>query len=251
MSALFSELTPTISIVIPAKNEAENIRPLITEIQSAMAGRDDYELIYVDDGSTDSTWSELQELSEGNPHLMLLRHQQSVGQSLAILSGAWLARGKWLVVLDADGQNDPADIPGMLEAVQGANQRDPAVWGVIGHRVNRRDDWVKRLSSKVANGFRDFMLRDGIPDTGCGLKAVLRERYLRLPSFNHMHRYIPTLIQAQGGSMLVHPVNHRPRQAGVSNYGVWNRLWVGLVDVLGVWWLKRRAKVVHIQETRP
>ena len=251
MSALFSELTPTISIVIPAKNEAENIRPLITEIQSAMAGRDDYELIYVDDGSTDSTWSELQELSEGNPHLMLLRHQQSVGQSLAILSGAWQARGKWLVVLDADGQNDPADIPGMLEAVQGANQRDPAVWGVIGHRVNRRDDWVKRLSSKVANGFRDFMLRDGIPDTGCGLKAVLRERYLRLPSFNHMHRYIPTLIQAQGGSMLVHPVNHRPRQAGVSNYGVWNRLWVGLVDVLGVWWLKRRAKVVHIQETRP
>ena len=251
MSALFSELTPTISIVIPAKNEAENIRPLITEIQTAMAARDDYELIYVDDGSTDDTWNELLTLSESNPHLLLVRHQQSVGQSIAILSGAWQARGKWLVVLDADGQNDPADIPGMLEAVQGANQRDPAVWGVIGHRVNRRDDWVKRLSSKVANGFRDFMLRDGIPDTGCGLKAVLRERYLRLPSFNHMHRYIPTLIQAQGGSMLVHPVNHRPRQAGVSNYGVWNRLWVGLVDVLGVWWLKRRAKVVHIQETRP
>ena len=251
MSALFSELTPTISIVIPAKNEAENIRPLITEIQTAMADRDDYELIYVDDGSTDDTWNELQTLYESNPHLLLVRHQQSVGQSIAILSGAWQARGKWLVVLDADGQNDPADIPGMLNAVQDANHRDPAVWGVIGHRVNRRDDWVKRLSSKVANGFRDFMLRDGIPDTGCGLKAVLRERYLRLPSFNHMHRYIPTLIQAQGGSMLVHPVNHRPRQAGVSNYGVWNRLWVGLVDVLGVWWLKRRAKVVHIQERRP
>ncbi len=251
MSALFSELTPTISIVIPAKNEAENIRPLITEIQTAMADRDDYELIYVDDGSTDDTWNELQTLYESNPHLLLVRHQQSVGQSIAILSGAWQARGKWLVVLDADGQNDPADIPGMLNAVQDANHRDPAVWGVIGHRVNRRDDWVKRLSSKVANGFRDFMLRDGIPDTGCGLKAVLRERYLRLPSFNHMHRYIPTLIQAQGGSMLVHPVNHRPRQAGVSNYGVWNRLWVGLVDVLGLWWLKRRAKVVHIQERRP
>ena len=251
MSALFSELTPTISIVIPAKNEAENIRPLITEIQTAMAARDDYELIYIDDGSTDGTWNELLTLSESNPHLLLVRHQQSVGQSIAILSGAWQARGKWLVVLDADGQNDPADIPGMLDAVQDANQQDPAVWGVIGHRVNRRDDWVKRLSSKVANGFRDFMLRDGIPDTGCGLKAVLRERYLRLPSFNHMHRYIPTLIQAQGGSMLVHPVNHRPRQAGVSNYGVWNRLWVGLVDVLGVWWLKRRAKVVHIQERRP
>ncbi len=251
MSALYSEPTPAISIVIPAKNEAENIRPLITEIQTSMAARDDYELIYVDDGSTDNTWNELQTLADENPHLLLVRHQQSVGQSIAILSGAWQARGKWLVVLDADGQNDPADIPGMLAAVQSANQRDPAVWGVIGHRVNRRDDWVKRISSKVANGFRDFMLKDGIPDTGCGLKAVLRERYLRLPSFNHMHRYIPTLIQAQGGSMLVHPVNHRPRQAGVSNYGVWNRLWVGLVDVLGVWWLKRRAKVVHIQERRP
>jgi len=129
-----------------------------------------------------------------------------------------------------------------------AHGKDACVWGMIGHRVNRRDDWIKRVSSKVANGFRDCMLRDGIPDTGCGLKAVLRARYLRLPSFDHMHRYIPTLIQAQGGLMLVHPVNHRPRLAGTSNYGVWNRLWVGLADVLGVWWLKRRSKAVLIQE---
>ena len=243
---------PVVSIVIPAKNEADNIRPLVAEIRTAMADKFPFELIYVDDGSNDATYATLQALrAEGVNELKVLRHQQSVGQSLAIISGAWQASGEWLVVLDADGQNDPADIPGMLEAVQAAHTKNPRVWGVIGHRVNRRDDWVKRLSSKVANGFRDMMLNDGIPDTGCGLKAVLRERYLRLPSFNHMHRYIPTLIQAQGGSMLVHPVNHRPRQAGVSNYGVWNRLWVGLVDVLGVWWLKRRAKVVHIQETRP
>ncbi len=244
--------TLPVSIVIPAKNEADNIRPLVEEIRSAMTGRFDYELIYVDDGSTDATFATLEALRhEGFTALKVIRHARSVGQSIAIISGAWQASGEWLVVLDADGQNDPADIPGMVEAVIAAHQKDPQVWGIIGHRVNRRDDWVKRLSSKVANGFRDLLLNDGIPDTGCGLKAVLRERYLRLPAFNHMHRYIPTLLQSQGGIMLVHAVNHRPRMAGKSNYGVWNRLWVGLVDVLGVWWLKRRAKVVVIQETRP
>jgi len=240
---------PAVSIVIPAKNESGNIRFLVSEIRQAMEGRFDYELIYVDDGSTDDTSAVIEALrDEGIQRLNLIRHRASVGQSLAIVTGAWKAAGEWLVVLDADGQNDPADIPGMLDAVHAAHARDARVWGVIGHRVNRRDDWVKRISSKVANGFRDLMLKDGIPDTGCGLKAVLRERYLRLPAFNHMHRYIPTLIQAQGGIMLVHPVNHRPRQAGSSNYGVWNRLWVGLADVLGVWWLKRRAKIVVIQE---
>jgi len=239
----------TVSIVIPAKNESGNIRPLIGEIRAAMDGRFEYELIYVDDGSTDDTFTVLKALQEeGYNGLKLIRHQRSVGQSLAILSGAWKAVGEWLVVLDADGQNDPADIPGLLEAVLAAHGKDASVWGVIGHRVNRRDDWIKRVSSKVANGFRDCMLKDGIPDTGCGLKAVLRARYLRLPAFDHMHRYIPTLVQAQGGLMLVHPVNHRPRLAGTSNYGVWNRLWVGLADVLGVWWLKRRSKAVLTQE---
>jgi dolichol-phosphate mannosyltransferase len=243
---------PAISIVIPAKNESGNIRPLIAELRAAMEGHFPFELIYVDDGSTDDTYSVLRSLqAEGFQELSLIRHRQSVGQSLAIVSGAWRATGEWLVVLDADGQNDPADIPAMVDMVRAAHAQEPRVWGVIGHRVNRRDDWVKRLSSRIANGFRDFMLKDGIPDTGCGLKAVLRERYLRLPAFNHMHRYIPTLLQAQGGIMLVHPVNHRPRLAGRSNYGVWNRLWVGLVDVLGVWWLKRRAKVVLIQESLP
>lgn len=243
------QVTPQISIVIPAKNEVDNLRPLIGEIRAAMDGQFDYELIYVDDGSTDATFATLQAIrDEGYDKLTVVRHAVSTGQSLAIISGAWIARGEWLVVLDADGQNDPADIPGMLRAVQAAHAKDAKVWGVIGHRVNRRDDWVKRMSSKIANSFRDAMLHDGVPDVGCGLKAVLRERYLRLPSFNHMHRYIPTLIQAQGGSMLVHPVNHRPRLAGKSNYGVWNRLWVGLVDVMGVWWLKRRAKVVQVQE---
>lgn len=249
MSAEPTSQTPAVSIVIPAKNEAENVRPLIAEIRTAMDGHYEYELIYVDDGSTDETYAILEALrAEPFSRLKLIRHQQSVGQSLAIISGAWQARGEWLVVLDADGQNDPADIPGMLAAIQAARATDHQVWGIIGHRVNRRDDWVKKLSSKLANGFRDMMLRDGIPDTGCGLKAVLRERYLRLPAFNHMHRYIPALIQAQGGRMLIHPVNHRPRMAGRSNYGVWNRLWVGLVDVLGVWWLQRRAKIIQIRD---
>ena len=238
-----------VSVVIPAKNESGNIRSLIGEIRAALDGRFDYELLYVDDGSTDDTFSLLEAVrAEGFDRLTVIRHKQSVGQSLAILSGAWRATGEWLVVLDADGQNDPADIPGLLEAVIADHARNDRVWGVIGHRVNRRDDWIKRISSKLANGFRDFMLKDGIPDVGCGLKAVLRERYLRLPVFDHMHRYIPVLIQSQGGIMQVHPVNHRPRQAGRSNYGVWNRLWVGLVDVMGVWWLKRRAKAVLIQE---
>jgi len=245
-------IPPIVSIIIPAKNEVDNIRPLVTEIRSAMDGHFEYELVYVDDGSTDATWDTLLALrAEGYTRLRLLRHEKSSGQSLAILTGARAARGTWVVVLDADGQNDPADIPGMLRALMTAHETDPLTVGIIGHRVNRRDDWVKRMSSKIANGFRNALLQDGVPDVGCGLKALRLDWYLRLPGFNHMHRYIPALVQAQGGRMIVHPVNHRPRVAGVSNYGVWNRLWVGLVDVLGVWWLKRRSKTVVIRVTLP
>ncbi len=240
---------PTVTIVIPAKNEADNIRPLIHEIKAAMEGQFDYELIYVDDGSTDQTFEILKAVrDEGFKKLTVIRHQQSVGQSFSVLNGARHGLGEWLVVLDADGQNDPADIPGMLKAIQTAYAQDQMNVGIIGHRVNRRDDWVKRLSSKLANGFRNWMLKDGIPDVGCGLKAVRRDWYIRLPAFNHMHRYVPTLVQSLGGHMLVHPVNHRPRMAGTSNYGVWNRLWVGLVDVFGVRWLQMRAKKIVIQE---
>lgn len=243
---------PFLSVVIPAKNEAENVRPLVSEIRAALDGVFDYELLYVDDGSTDATWETLKSfVPGGDGRLRVFRHARSTGQSFALLTGARAARGTWLVVLDADGQNDPADIPGMMNALLEANGRDPRVVGVIGHRVNRRDDWVKRASSKVANGFRDAMLKDGIPDVGCALKAVRLDWYLRLPAFDHMHRYVPTLVQSLGGVMLVHPVNHRPRMAGRSNYGVWNRLWVGLVDVLGVAWLKRRAKVPEVKEVLP
>ena len=244
--------SPFLSVVIPAKDEADNIRPLVTEVRRALDGAFDYELIYVDDGSTDRTWETLLAIiAEGYDRLRLIRHERSTGQSFAVLTGARAARGEWLVVLDADGQNDPADIPGMVKRVLEANREDGRVVGVIGHRVNRRDDWVKRLSSRIANGFRNTLLKDGVPDVGCGLKSVRLDWYLRLPCFDHMHRYIPTLIQAQGGIMVVHPVGHRPRVAGVSKYGVWNRLWVGLVDVMGVWWLKRRAKVAIVREVAP
>ncbi|NCB56684.1 MAG: glycosyltransferase [Gammaproteobacteria bacterium] len=240
---------PAVTVVIPAKNEAENIRPLINEIRAAMDDEFNYELIYVDDGSTDDTFNILKSIrDEGFSKLKVIRHQQSVGQSFSVLNGARHGAGEWLVVLDADGQNVPADIPGMLKTLQAAYASDPKKVGIIGHRVTRRDDWIKRLSSKLANGFRDWMLKDGIPDTGCGLKATRREWYVQLPAFNHMHRYVPALIQSMGGEMLVHPVSHRPRMAGVSNYGVWNRLWVGLVDVFGVRWLQHRAKRIVIQE---
>ena len=238
-----------VSVVVPAKDERDNLAPLIGEIDAALAGKYSYELIYVDDGSEDDSYAVLCDLKRRYAGLRVIRHARAVGQSMAVLSGVRHGRGDWLVVLDGDGQNDPADIPAMLEEAKRRFAQDPAQVGLIGHRVNRRDDWVKRLSSRLANGFRDLLLRDGIPDTGCGLKVVRRDWYLRLPSFNHMHRYIPALIQAQGGRMSPWPVNHRPRQAGVSKYGVWNRLWVGLVDVVGVCWLQRRSKVVEVRET--
>ena len=244
-----SQPTPFLSVVVPAKNEAENIRPLVAELQQALEGRYDYELVYVDDGSTDATLPTLRAIqAEGFGRLKVLCHARSTGQSFAVLSGARAARGTWLAVLDADGQNDPADLPGMIEGLLEAHGADTKVVGVIGHRVNRRDDLVKRPSSRIANAYSNALLKDGVPDVGCGLKVVRRDWYLRLPAFDHMHRYIPTLVQAFGGRMTVHPVNHRPRVAGVSKYGVWNRLWVGLVDVLGVWWLKRRAKVAELRE---
>lgn len=237
-----------VSVVVPAKDERDNLAPLIGEIDAALAGKYSYELIYVDDGSEDDSYAVLCDLKRRYAGLRLIRHARAVGQSMAVLSGVRQGRGDWLVVLDGDGQNDPADIPAMLEEAKRRFAQDPTQVGLIGHRVNRRDDWVKRLSSRLANGFRDLLLRDGIPDTGCGLKVVRRDWYLRLPGFNHMHRYIPALIQAQGGRMSPWPVSHRPRQAGVSKYGVWNRLWVGLVDVVGVWWLQRRSKVVEVRE---
>ncbi len=231
------------SVLIPAKNEASNLTPLLEEIRSALAG-EDYEVIVVDDGSTDSSIVELNALRrDGFKQLRILSHSRSLGQSTSIYHAAKAARGHWLATLDGDGQNDPADIPGMLALVRGSEGTPDGIKLVAGHRVNRRDTASKRWASRFANGLRSRMLKDATPDTGCGLKVIEREAFLRLPYFDHMHRFIPALIQRHKGRMIVHPVNHRHRGAGVSKYGNLDRALVGILDLFGVWWLIKRTKL--------
>lgn len=232
-----------VSVLIPAKNEASNLTPLLQEIRSALVG-EDYEVIVVDDGSTDNTLAELRALKRGGFHqLRIIRHARSLGQSTSIYHAATVARGHWLATLDGDGQNDPADIPGMLSLVRGSEGLAGGIKLVAGHRVNRRDTASKRWASRFANGLRSRLLKDATPDTGCGLKVIEREAFLRLPYFDHMHRYIPALIQRHKGRMIVHPVNHRHRVAGVSKYGNIDRALVGILDLMGVWWLIKRTKL--------
>ena len=233
----------TISIVIPAKNEAENILPLINEIRRAMDGRYAYEVIYIDDGSRDGTLDALKEIRRGGFHrLRIFRHAESFGQTSAIMTGVKAAVGEWIVTLDGDGQNDPADIPRLLEHALDPF-RDERLHLIAGYRKKRRDRWVTRMASKIANRVRGALLRDRTPDTGCGLKVILRRAFLGLPYFDHMHRFIPALIQRQGGKVVIVEVNHRPRRHGRSNYGVFDRLWIGIVDLIGVMWLQRRTRI--------
>jgi dolichol-phosphate mannosyltransferase len=229
------------------RNEAGGVAPLIDEIRSALDGRYSYEVICVDDGSDDGTAERLGALRRGFPGLRVLRHERSCGQSTAILTGVRAARAPWIVTLDGDGQNDPADIPKLLAALA-----DPVRPGglkmVCGHRRQRRDTWLRRMSSRVANAVRGWFLADRTPDTGCGLKVVERETYLALPYFDHMHRFLPALVQRQGGQTVSVEVNHRPRACGQSKYGLFDRLWVGIVDLIGVAWLRRRARLPVVQE---
>jgi dolichol-phosphate mannosyltransferase len=228
-----------LSVVIPVRNEAENIAPLIAEITAALAGLAAYEILCIDDGSTDSTATEIMRLAAEVPGLRLLRHQLSYGQSAAIRTGVRAARAAWIATLDGDGQNDPADIPQLWRLARAAPPAPPVM--VAGHRQNRRDRWSKRVGSRVANAIRARLLGDDTPDTGCGLKLFPRALFLDLPDFDHMHRFLPALVLRAGGTVLSVPVNHRPRRRGVSNYGVFDRLGVGIVDLLGVLWLQRRA----------
>lgn len=232
-----------VSVLIPAKNEADNLPSLLSEIRVALAA-ENYEVLVVDDGSTDQTLAVLQRLrAEGFSQLRILHHERSLGQSTSVWHAAQAARGRWLATLDGDGQNDPADIPGMLELVRNAQ----GIQLVAGHRINRRDTASKRWASRFANGLRSRLLKDATPDTGCGLKLVERAAFLHLPYFDHMHRFIPALILRHNGRMLVHPVNHRPRHAGTSKYGNLDRALVGILDLFGVWWLIRRTRL----DTRP
>lgn len=232
-----------LSIVVPVRNEAENVLPLLAEIHAALdapqGNLGDFEVIYVDDGSSDATPQRLAEALARYPRLRVLVHRERYGQSAALLTGFRAARGAWIATLDGDGQNDPADIPMLLAARDSAARADLQL--ISGFRRNRKDAWLKRVASRIANGVRSSVLGDATPDTGCGLKLIARAACLELPVFDHMHRFLPALVQRSGGATICVEVNHRPRTRGVSNYGVADRLWIGVVDLAGVLWLKRRA----------
>jgi dolichol-phosphate mannosyltransferase len=230
---------PDISVVVPVRNEAGNIAPLVDEIASALAGRD-FEIVYVNDGSSDGTEGELLQLMAAKPYLRQVRHARSCGQSSAITTGVIAARAPIVATIDGDGQNNPAFIPKLIEALQ----TEASVGLVAGQRVGRKASAFKRFQSRVANGVRGAILRDGTRDTGCGLKAFRRDVFLRLPYFDGLHRFLPALVRREGYSIAYVDVVDRPRGQGVSNYGFWDRLWVGILDLFGVWWLIRRRKKV-------
>ena len=234
-----------LSIVVPVRNEAENILPLLAEIHAALESQGEFEVVYVDDGSTDATPQRLAEAMQRYPRLRVFAHRVSCGQSTALMTGMRAARGEWIATLDGDGQNDPADIPKLLAARDGAAAN---LQLIAGYRKTRRDSWLKRLSSRIANDVRSRLLGDATPDTGCGLKLVARAVYLQLPFFDHMHRFLPALVQRSGGATISVEVNHRPRTRGASNYGLFDRLWVGIVDLGGVMWLRRRNRRPEIRE---
>lgn len=237
-----------LSIIIPARNEAPNVAPLVAEIRAALDGAVDYEIIYVDDGSSDETAAAVRAAMVGG-RVRLVRHAKSCGQSAAVRSGVIAARAAWIATLDADGQNDPADIRKLWELARSAPAADKLI--LAGYRQKRRDTAIKRLSSRIANAVRGAMLKDRTPDTGCGLKLLRRDLYLALPFFDHNHRFLPALVLREGGNVRSVAVNHRPRQRGVSNYGLFDRLWVGIVDLFGVMWLQHRAKVPVLLADEP
>jgi dolichol-phosphate mannosyltransferase len=233
-----------LSIVIPVKNEAENIAPLVGEIRAELKGLIDYEIIFVDDGSEDATVAEIAWLAAKRPHLRLLRHARSCGQSAAIRTGVKAARAVWIATLDGDGQNDPADILRLWHLRPKGSEASPVL--ITGHREKRQDRWPKRAASRIANAIRRRLLSDDTPDTGCGLKLFPRLLFLELPYFDHVHRFLPALVLREGGIVKSVPVNHRPRLAGASKYGVFDRLGVGIVDLCGVMWLQRRSTRPHL-----
>ncbi len=235
-----------LSVVVPVRNEAENIAPLVAEIAAALDGLITYEIIYVDDGSTDATAAEIVRLG---PRLRSVRHARSCGQSAAIRTGVRAAQAKWIATLDGDGQNDPADLPLLWGLARAAPESPPLL--IAGYRCHRQDSWSKRAASRVANRIRARLLGDDTPDTGCGLKLFPRALFLDLPDFDHMHRFLPALVLRAGGTVRSVPVNHRPRRRGVSNYGVLDRLGVGIVDLFGVLWLQRRAARPHLVNEAP
>ena len=229
-----------LSVVVPVHNETGNVGPLLSEICAALDGRAEYEIICVDDGSDDGTAEGLAALRPAFPRLRLIHFHRHAGQSAAIMAGVGEARAAWIATLDGDGQDDPADLSQMLSMAHDPTAA-PTLMLVVGQRVRRRDTLVKRVSSRIANGVRARVLGDATPDTGCGLKLFSREAFMALPRFDHMHRFLPALFLQAGWQVASAPVTNRPRLHGRSHYGVLDRLGTGIVDLLGVLWLKRRA----------
>jgi len=240
-------MTVALSIVVPLKDEAENVGPLAREIVAAV-GRDDIELVFVDDGSADDTVARLLDLKAEIPVLRIIRHSRNAGQSRALRSGVRAARAGIVVTLDGEGQNDPADIAKVLAPFH-INSDAAHIGMVSGIRVKRRDSIAKRVASRLANRFRRWLLKDNATDIGCGLKAFRRDAYLALPYFDHMHRYLAALMQREGYEVRFVEVGHRRRMHGKSKYGVWDRLVVGIQDIFGVLWLNKRFRAaVEITE---
>jgi glycosyltransferase involved in cell wall biosynthesis len=234
-----SDTEVAVSIVVPVRNEAENIAPLIAEIAAALDGRWAHEIIYVNDGSTDATADRLATEMKQRANLRQISHEKSSGQSAAIRSGVRAARGNIVATLDGDGQNNPAFLPDLISVIEKGGDR---IGLVAGQRVGRKDTGFKKFQSRTANAVRKAILKDGTRDTGCGLKAFRREVFLMMPYFDGLHRFLPALIRREGYAIAYIDVIDRPRHSGVSNYGFFDRLWIGIMDLFGVWWLIRRKK---------
>ena len=238
-----------ISIVAPALDEADNLPGLARRVARAFRACGAWELIIVDDGSADNSAEVLAALQSEHSTLRVVRHFRQRGQSAAMCSGADAARYGWLGFLDADGQNDPADLARLYSEALESGNRAPGM--IMGHRRERKDRWLTRASSRIANAVRAALLKDRTPDTGCSLKVLPRADFLALPRFDHMHRFLPALLLRQGLRTVSRPVAHHPRRAGRSKYGLGNRLWVGIADLLGVWWLIRRRFTPGTSEEIP
>ena len=236
---------PKLSVVVPAFNEEGNVLPLLDEVLAALRGVTPFEVLFVDDHSRDGTLAALQGALARVPELRVITHARQSGQSTAIRNGVKAARGEWIATLDGDGQNDPADLPKLLAARDAGS---PEVRLYAGWRVDRKDSGSKKWASKWANAIRTRLLRDDTPDTGCGTKLFERAAFLDLPYFDHMHRYLPALMQRAGWKTVSVPVNHRPRGTGVSKYTNLGRALVGFRDLVGVAWLIKRSKLADVRE---
>ncbi len=234
-----------VSLVIPVFNERENLAPLMEEIRVALAGRR-YEIVAVDDGSTDGSLDALKALKAQRPELHIVSFAANAGQTAAFAAGFKAAQGEVIVTLDADGQNDPADIPRLLDAMAQSGAA-----AVAGYRTGRRDSVWKRVQSRIANGVRNRLNRETIRDTGCSLKAFRAEAVRDLPLFTGMHRFLPTLVKLHGGTVTEMPVRHRPRRSGTTKYGMWNRVFRSLADALAVRWMQRRLPRYRVTEDLP